>query len=80
MCVVLKRYLPASLLTPFTEKREKVLGGVMSNLLKEQAQFLILLASRGTARCQKLALISTIDKRQLKAISKISHNVLMGPG
>ena len=49
----------------------------MSDLLKEQAQFLILLASGHTVRHQKLALISTIDKRQLKAISEISH-VLMG--
>ena len=50
----------------------------MSDLLKEQAQVLILLAYGHTARHQNLALISTIDNRQLKGISEISHNVLMG--
>lgn len=48
----------------------------MSQLLEDQRHFLHLL--RSTKKDQRKALLSTIDKPQLKALSEIAHNVIKG--
>ena len=48
----------------------------MSRLLEGQVHFLQLL--RTTKKDQRKALINTIDKSQLKALSEIVHNVIKG--
>ena len=48
----------------------------MSRLLEQQDHFLELL--RTTRKLQRQALLRTIDKSQLKALSEIIHNVIKG--
>ena len=48
----------------------------MSLLLEQQDHFLELL--RTTRKLQRQALLRTIDKSQLKALSEIAHNVIKG--
>ena len=48
----------------------------MSRLLEQQDHFLELL--RTTRKLQRQALLRTIDKSQLKALSEIAHNVIKG--
>lgn len=48
----------------------------MSRLLEDQRYFLHLL--RTTNKDQRKALLNTIDKSQLKALSEIAHNVIKG--
>lgn len=48
----------------------------MSRLLEDQVHFLQLL--RTTKKDQRKALLKTIDKSQLKALSEIAHNVIKG--
>jgi hypothetical protein len=48
----------------------------MSRLLEQQNHFLELLCT--TRRLQRQALLRTIDKSQLKALSEIAHNVIKG--
>ena len=48
----------------------------MSRLLEQQNHFLELLST--TRRLQRQALLRTIAKSQLKALSEIAHNVIKG--
>jgi Zn-dependent oligopeptidase len=48
----------------------------MSRLLEQQDHFLELLHT--TRKLQRQALLRTIDKSQLKALSEIAHNVIKG--
>lgn len=48
----------------------------MSRLLEDQVHFLELL--RNTNKLQRKALLTTIDKQQLKALSEIAHNIIKG--
>jgi hypothetical protein len=48
----------------------------MSRLLEQQSHFLEFL--RTTRKLQRQALLRTIDKSQLKALSEIAHNVIKG--
>lgn len=48
----------------------------MSKLLEDQVHFLGMLQT--ASKEQRKALLKTIDKQQLKALSEIAHNVIKG--
>lgn len=48
----------------------------MSKLLNEQRSFLQLICN--TSKQQRRALLNTVTKKQLKALSEIAHNVVKG--
>lgn len=50
----------------------------MSGTIRDQLNFLILLESAHTSQQQKQALLQTINRYQLKALSEIAHNILAG--
>ena len=51
---------------------------IMSQLLVEQRHFLMMMASTSVSREQKQVILDTISKPQLRAVTEISHNLLIG--
>ena len=50
----------------------------MSDNIRNQVHFLMLMASDDTSRQQKDALLQTINKDQVRAVSEACYNVLIG--